>query len=141
MPQLTYLTERLAMSDLNISAKNYHHRKEIAIKKMESVIYFTTSQHKCRSEILLQYFGEKNTYRCGICDVCLERNKLELSDIEFSSVSNQIKQLLAKEHLTITQLINKIDGIREDKIIKVIQWLTDNNKLVNNKKNLLEWRK
>ncbi|MCO6499514.1 MAG: RecQ family ATP-dependent DNA helicase [Vicingus serpentipes] len=141
LPQLTYLTERLAINDLSISAKNYHTRKEIAIQKMESVIYYTTSQHKCRSEILLNYFGEKDVYRCGICDVCLERNKLELSDIEFSSVSNQIKQLLAEEHLPITQLINKIDGVRDDKTIKVIQWLIDNRKLVSNNENLLEWRK
>ena len=141
LPQLTYLTERLAINDIRISTENYHTRKEIAIKKMESVIYFTTSQHKCRSEILLKYFGEQDTYRCGVCDVCLERNKLDLSDVEFSAVSNQIKQLLAEEKLPITQLINKIDGIRDDKTIKVIQWLTDNNKLVSNEENLLEWRK
>ena len=141
LPQLTYLTERLATNNLSISSQNYHNRKEIAIKKMESVIYYVTSQHKCRSEILWNYISEKDVYRCDICDVCLERNKLELSDIEFSTVSNQIKQLLAKEHLPITQLINKIDGVRDDKIIKVIQWLTDNHKLVTNKENLLEWRK
>jgi len=141
LPQLTYLTERLATNDLRISTQNYHDRKEIAIKKMESVIYYVSSQHKCRSEILLNYFGEKNIYRCGTCDVCLERNKLDLSDMEFSSVSNQIKQLLTEEHLAITQLINKIDGVRDDKIIKVIQWLTDNHKLVTNDENLLEWRK
>jgi ATP-dependent DNA helicase RecQ len=141
LPQLTYLTERLAIADLNISAKNYHDRKEIAIKKMESVIYFATAQHKCRSEILLSYFGEKDIYRCGVCDVCLERNKLELSDVEFSSVSDQIKKILAEKPIPITQLINKIDGVRDDKVIKVIQWLTDNNKLVSNNENLLEWRK
>src|SRR3972149_5399800 len=92
------------------SAQHYRERKEIAIKKMESVIYFATTKHKCRSEILLNYFGEKNVYRCGVCDVCLERNKLELSDIEFSLVSNQIKKILANENVAITQLINKIEG-------------------------------
>ncbi len=141
LPQLTYLTERLAIKDLRISKQHYHDRKEIAIKKMESVIYYATSTHKCRSEILLNYFGEKNVYRCGVCDVCLERNKLDLSDIEFSSVSNQIKKIVQNEKLPITQVINKITGVRDDKIIKVIQWLMDNKKLISNKDNLLEWRK
>ncbi len=140
-PQLTYLTERLDIKDVKISTQHYHDRKEIAIKKMESVIYFTTSKHKCRSEILLNYFGEKDVYRCGVCDVCLERNKLELSDIEFSVVSNQIKKFLQEEKLPITQLINKIEGVRDDKTIKVIQWLLENDKLVTNEENLLEWRK
>jgi len=141
LPQLTYLTERLNITDVRISAQHYHDRKEIAIKKMESVIYFSTTKHKCRSEILLTYFGEKNIYRCGVCDVCLERNKLELSDIEFSSVSDQIKKILHENNLAITQLINKFEGVRDDKTIKVIQWLMDNEKLITNKENLLEWRK
>ena len=42
-PQLTYLTERLNVKDISISAKHYHERKEIAVKKMESVIYFATA--------------------------------------------------------------------------------------------------
>jgi len=141
LPQLTYLTERLDVKDVSISAQHYHDRKEIAIKKMESVIYFATAKHKCRSEILLNYFGEKDIYRCGVCDVCLERNKLELSDIEFSSVSDQVKKIVQDEKLPITQVINKIDGVRDDKTIKVIQWLMENDKLISNEENLLEWRK
>ena len=140
-PQLTYLTERLNVKDISISAKNYHDRKEIAIKKMESVIYFATAKHKCRSEILLNYFGEKDVYRCGVCDVCLERNKLELSDVEFSSVSDQVKKIVKKNPSPITQIVNKIDGVRDDKTIKVIQWLMENDKLISNEENLLEWRK
>jgi ATP-dependent DNA helicase RecQ len=140
-PQLTYLTERLNVTDISISAKHYHDRREIAIKKMESVIYFATAKHKCRSEILLNYFGEKDVYRCGVCDVCLERNKLELSDVEFSAVSDQVKKIVQKEPSPITQIVNKIDAVRDDKIIKVIQWLMENDKLISNKENLLEWRK
>ena len=140
-PQLTYLTERLDINDVKISSQHYHDRKKIAINKMESVIYYATATIKCRSEILLSYFGEKDIYRCGVCDVCLERNKLELSDIEFSSVSNQVKKIVQEEQLPITQVINKIKGIRDDKTIKVIQWLMENDKLISNEENLLEWRK
>jgi ATP-dependent DNA helicase RecQ len=140
-PQLSYLTERLAIENVRISAQHYHDRKEIAVQKMESVIYYATSKHKCRSELLLDYFGEKDLYRCGICDVCLERNKLELSDIEFSGVSDQIKKILHESPVGLTELVNKIKSSREDKTIKVIQWLLENEKLIYNNENLLEWRK
>ncbi len=140
-PQLTYLTERLNVKDISISAKHYHDRREIAIKKMESVIYFATTKHKCRSEILLTYFGEKDIYRCGVCDVCIERNKLDLSDVEFSAVSDQVKKIVKVEPTPITQIINKINGVRDDKTIKVIQWLMENEKLISNEENKLEWRK
>lgn len=141
LPQITYLTPRLESTTLYISKEHYSERKKVAITKMESVIYYAYSKHKCRSQILLSYFGENDSYRCGVCDVCLERNKLELSDIEFSSVSDQIKKILAEQHLTINALVNKITGVREDKVIKVIQWLTENDKIIYNNKNLLEWRK
>ena len=141
LPQITYLTPRLESTTLYISKEHYSERKKVAITKMESVIYYAYSKHKCRSQILLGYFGENDSYRCGVCDVCLERNKLELSDIEFSTVSDQIKKLLAEQHLTINALVNKITGVREDKVIKVIQWLTENDKIIYNDKNLLEWRK
>lgn len=141
LPQITYLTPRLESTTLYISKEHYSERKKVAITKMESVIYYAYSKHKCRSQILLGYFGENDSYRCGVCDVCLERNKLELSDIEFSTVSDQIKKILAEQHLTINALVNKITGVREDKVIKVIQWLTENDKIIYNNKNLLEWRK
>lgn len=141
LPQITFLTPRVETKSLYISRQHYSERKEVAISKMESVIYYAYSKHKCRSQILLGYFGETNSYRCGVCDVCLERNKLELSDVEFSNVSDQIKKILGVEHLPITALVNKIKGVREDKVIKVIQWLTENEKLMYNDKNLLEWRK
>ncbi len=140
-PQLTYLTERLENKNLVISAQHYHERKEIAIKKMESVIYYAASKHKCRSEILLNYFGQKDTYRCGVCDVCLERNKLELSDIEFSAVSDQLKKSLHDNPLPMTELVNSVKDVRDDKIIKVIQRLIENEKIKPNNDNLLEWKK
>lgn len=141
LPQITFLTPRVETKSLYISRQHYSERKEVSITKMESVIYYAYSKHKCRSQILLGYFGETNSYRCGVCDVCLERNKLELSDVEFSNVSDQIKKILGVEHLPITALVNKIKGVREDKVIKVIQWLTENEKLMYNDKNLLEWGK
>lgn len=141
LPQITYLTPRLESTTLYISKEHYSERKKVAITKMESVIYYAYSKHKCRSQILLSYFGDNDSYRCGVCDVCLERNKLELSDIEFSTVSDQIKKILGEQHLTINALVNKITGVREDKVIKVIQWLTENDKIIYNDKNLLEWRK
>jgi len=119
----------------------YKLRKGSAVSKMESIIYYATSKHKCRNQILLNYFGEKDSYRCGACDVCLERNKLDLSDIEFSTVSDQIKENLHIEALPITQLMTKIKGVREDKSIKVIQWLMENEKIISNENNELEWRK
>ena len=62
-----------------------------AIERSDSVIDYASQISKCRSKFLLNYFGETETYRCGICDICLERNKIKLSDLEFDSILDIIK--------------------------------------------------
>lgn len=130
LPKLTYLTARLEQAALIISQVNYHERKQIAYKKLDAVLNYAESNHRCRSQLLLAYFGEKNTYRCGICDVCLERNKLELNDLEFSEIENQIHQLLNSKPLGLEEIIKNIRGYRAEKIIKVIDFLVDHGKVV-----------
>ena len=46
--------------------------------------------------MLLEYLGEKITERCGNCDFCLERNKLELSELEFTNIKVQVKNIIDK---------------------------------------------
>ena len=65
----------------------------------------------------------------------------KLSDMEFSLVSDQVKTQLKNAPMPLTALVNSITNVREDKIIKVLQWLMENGKVQPNKKNLLEWRK
>lgn len=140
-PQLVYLDDSHQISNLHISRQHYHELKERALKRLEWVIHYAATTNKCRSEMLLAYFGEKETVRCGICDVCLERNKLELSDLEFKNVSEQVKALLHKEPLSLSDIIHRVQQSREDKTLKTLQWLIDNGKLHYNEENLLEWKK
>jgi ATP-dependent DNA helicase RecQ len=99
------------------------------------------SKTKCRSQILLAYFGETDSYRCGVCDFCLERNKLELSNLEFETVAGQVKELVSKTALPLIELVNAVKNSQEDKTIKVVQWLVDNEKLIYNEENKLAWKK
>jgi ATP-dependent DNA helicase RecQ len=139
--QLVYLDDCHSISNLRISKQNYHDLKERALKRMEWVIHYAASTHKCRSEMLLAYFGETETIRCGICDVCIERNKLELSDLEFHNIAEQLKAALHIETLSLSDLVHKVAQVREDKILKTVQWLIDNGKLAYNDDSLLEWKR
>ena len=140
-PQIIYTEEALHPGSILIEKKNYSERKERAIQRMEWVIHYVTNMRKCRSELLLSYFGETEEVRCGICDVCLERNKLELSDLEFATIAAQLKEKLSKKPMDLTELVHSVKQIREDKIIKTIQWLMDNGKLENDEENKLVWKK
>ena len=128
LPVLSFPFGRLDTTRINISKESYEERKEKVEARAAAIINYAKSDHKCRSQLLLNYFDEPEAARCGICDVCLERNKLELSNLEFEEVSEQIKKALNEERLSLTALVNAIKG-REDKTVKVVQWLSENGKL------------
>lgn len=137
LPQLTFVLERVDAKQLAISKENYSLLKQRAIVRMESVIHYAESNHKCRSKLLLAYFGETNTYRCNQCDVCIEENKKNLNTDEFENISLQIKQLLAVHPMPLKTLVDSVTDNREEKIIHAIQWLIDNSQLKYNDENML----
>jgi ATP-dependent DNA helicase RecQ len=140
-PQVIFTEECIHPQNLLVDNKKIHELKERAIQRMEWVIHYTTNTRKCRSELLLSYFGEVEEVRCGICDVCLERNKLELSDLEFANIAAQLKEKLSRKPMDLSELIHSVKQVREDKTIKTVQWLMDNGKLDYDEDNKLVWRK
>ena len=137
IPQLTFIEERMNVEDLSISKANLMDRKKAHYAKMKAVIDFADNNSQCRSILLLSYFGEITSVRCGICDFCLKRNKLELNDMEFESTEEEILELLISHPMKLEHLVSKIKTVHEDKAIKVIEWMLDNHKITNSDNNHL----
>ena len=102
------------------------------------MVHYAASSNKCRSQILLSYFGEKDPDRCGICDVCTRRNELDLSKFEFDLILDELKTILQNKECNLDQLVSQTKS-NKNKVIRVIQWLLDNNKISTNKNDLLFW--
>lgn len=141
MPQLMFMVPRIDAKNISISKEILQKRQEKARERADAMLHYIESKTKCRSQMLLAYFGEIDSYRCGVCDFCLERNKLELSNLEFETVAGQVKDLVSKKALPLVDLVNSVKNSREDKTIKVVQWLVDNEKLVYDEENKLAWKK
>jgi ATP-dependent DNA helicase RecQ len=137
LPQLTFLQPRVDAKGLTLSKENFSLLKKRAIERMESVLNYAESTHKCRSQLLLSYFGENNSTRCNHCDVCLKENKLVLHTEEFENISKQIKQLLSVHPLDLKHLVDSITSVNENKIIHTIQLMIDNDQLKYNDENFL----
>ena len=133
-----FTEERLIRKALLISPDNYLNVKEKYIARLNRMIDYADSKTRCRSVLLLDYFGEESD-RCGICDVCRERNELDLSKYEFDIILEEIKEVLAKEEPDAEQLVKKID-YSEEKVIKVLRWLLDHKKVIADDKHLLKWK-
>jgi ATP-dependent DNA helicase RecQ len=133
-----FTEERLERKALMISPENYLQVREKYIFRLNKMIDYANYNTKCRSVTLLDYFGEEAD-RCGVCDVCRERNELDLSKYEFDLILDEIKEVLTGRKADAQELVSKV-GHPEDKVIKVLRWLLDHNKLVMDDKHLLSWR-
>lgn len=132
-----FTEERLQRKALLISPENYLHVKEKYEIRLNRMIEYADSDNHCRSRYLLEYFGEE-TDRCGICDVCRERNELDLSKYEFDLILDDVKSILDKNNPDAEELVKLID-YPEEKSIKVIRWLLDHNKIIPDKDHKLFW--
>jgi len=138
-PQIVFTQERTDIKNLLISKETYQYRKQSAKDRLQSVVDYVQSDNRCRSQLLLAYFGEKETLRCGKCDVCRERNRLDINELEFDNILEKIKPLLISRPHFLQEVIDKIPEFNENKIIKVIRWLQDNYKIETNDMNQLKW--
>jgi ATP-dependent DNA helicase RecQ len=125
-PQLTYTEARLEQKLLFIDKENLIERKNRFIERAASFLHYAETNNRCRSQMLVAYFGENNTERCGVCDYCLEKNKTGVSDLEFDEISSRIKNLLKGNHIGLSDIIIKMRPATEESTLKVIEWMVDN---------------
>lgn len=140
-PLLIFLEDRIDEKQIMVSHENYQFLKDTAFNRLEAIKHYVLSNTKCRSKLLLEYFGEQNSLRCGECDVCLNRNKMSVSDFEFDKVVEILKPVLRKSNLSFDDVVKSVDLFNEDKTIKILNWLIDNQKIKLNDDNTLTWIK
>ena len=140
-PQVIYPVERLDVKNLHISAENYHERKKFAMIRMEAVMEYIVSEDQCRSQMLLKYFGEKNAPRCGRCDICLERNKMNLNEMEFEQIRKKVQELLQSRPMTLAELVYEAGSFGEAHLLLVIRWLEDKGAVTRDEEMRYSWRK
>ena len=128
-PSLTFTQDRVADDEVRISKAILEERKERFIIRAAAFRNFLINPHECRSIMLLSYFGETNLVRCGTCDYCRERNKLDLNDLEMEDISTQIKEVLAHGALDPDQLSEQFKHVPSEKFKMVLKWLMDTGEL------------
>jgi len=139
-PQIIFSTPRLDDSQIQLSPDTYRKRKENAEKKLDAILQYVQAHNKCRSQLLLEYFGEKEVKRCGACDICLKRNEVIANEVEFNRVVDKIKPLLRAKEMDIDEIIQSLKEIPKEKINSVIQWLIDQNKIYYLTHTKLKWK-
>ena len=138
-PKLLMLKTRVDSKYISLSKETLETRKANEEAKAALVIKYANNQYQCRSHVLQNYFGEEDNKRCGKCDVCLERNKLNINDQEFEAIMLAIQNLISQNPMHVDDIIMAIVEYREDKMVTVLQFLSDNGQIDMNEEQKLYW--
>ncbi len=129
VPQLSFVTARHNANDLPLDLELMKIRKEEAMQKVYSVINYVSNTMRCRTQILLHYFGEKTDEICGVCDNCIE-NKKALNNLSKSDknnknedLKNQILEKIGSTSIPLHKLSSVLLNIDGKILGKIIQEL------------------
>lgn len=119
-PYIIYTRER--QNTVVLSKEVYEDRKDSYEKRIHAMLDYAESDGKCRSRMLLRYFGEKNGHNCGQCDVCLEKHASGLRKGEYEDIAHGIFSLLAETSRIPQEIIHALP-FEEEKILKSLAYL------------------
>lgn len=128
LPQVTFLKPRQPQEALYINKVAIEVRKATYLKKMEAVFNYATDK-KCRSQALLAYFDERNSPKCGVCDVCLDEKRQQNSNEIADDIIIEIVQLLSNSSLDLPTLVTSTNIGTEKEKIDTIRLLLDAGKI------------
>ena len=121
-PYIIYTRERQETERVYLSKEVYEDRKESYVQRINAMIEYAESENRCRSRMLLRYFGEKNEHNCGQCDVCLQQHQSGLKSGEFEAISQQLQALLKENPLSLQEIKDKMQ-VSENHLMKVVSYL------------------
>jgi len=124
-PLVVFTQTREDLKYVVIPQSAYEERKQRFEGRIQRVLEYIKENKRCRSRMLLDYFGEKESTDCGCCDVCLAKNSSGLSNHEFNTIKNAIEKAANTSPQEVNKLVESLPHPTE-KSITVIRFLADN---------------
>lgn len=129
-PYIIYTRERQETDRIHLSNEVYEDRKKSYIQRIEAMLSYAETDDKCRSRMLLRYFGEKNEHNCGHCDVCLQKHDSGVKRNEFDEIARKIEELLQENSISVPTLCEQLEASWEKKHIQqVLHYLLSEEKM------------
>ena len=122
-PIITFTRHRVLGSELRFQREVYDERKAIFGERLKSMLNYATSDDKCRSRLLLEYFGENGSEECRRCDVCVSRRTAG-ENLPAASSVDAIMQLLSDGKLHSPDELSLL-GLTEAETKRLLRQLCD----------------
>ena len=103
VPYIRYMQRREDQERIQLPREIYEDRLEQYRLRIEAILRYVQTKDRCRSRMLLDYFGEETSKNCGQCDVCLSEQGRLVTPEGQQDARKRILELLAdrqRHHIT-----------------------------------------
>lgn len=128
-PIVTFTRHRVLSKDLHFAPEVYEERRAAFATRLNSIIKYAVSDDKCRSRLLLEYFGEADADDCGRCDVCVARRAEDKPIAVTPADVSLVMQLLADGKLHNPQELDGL-GLSRARMAVLLRTLCDEEKVI-----------
>lgn len=110
---------------INRVIKHLEQQNQLKEKQLQCVIEYINNKEQCKSQLLLAYFGEKSSQKCGVCSYCIATSQKKATPEHLTST---ILSLLQDQDLNSREL-EKVTKNKSEAIIFALQQLLEQNKI------------
>ena len=128
-PQITFLTARLASENLPIDTLQLAEKRQLDQQKIDAMTGYVSLDRRCRSQYILNYFGEASEEYCGICDLCMKRKRSGQGIEKLPEIKQSIMELLKQHALPVDRIVEKLPHYQETIVVDTIRYMLDNDEL------------
>jgi ATP-dependent DNA helicase RecQ len=126
--QVTFVLPRQDAERLPINRAMMEARRELHFNKMEAMIGYAEQSHRCRMQVIQEYFDEVTYTTCGVCDVCIDRRKKQDRTV-ITDYQNQVIYLLNQKPVLVEELEELVAPKDHDLFVEVVREMVDGSKI------------
>lgn len=127
-PQITLLQHRESPRDLHLDQQHLKWMRDIKEAKLRAVTGYFFSENRCRGQMILSYFGERVTERCGHCDFCLKDKKKGAPEALLKETYQHLATAHAAGHHRLPEAVKALvqhSGRKQEQVLSVVRELID----------------
>jgi ATP-dependent DNA helicase RecQ len=120
-PQLCFLQERVSAHYLRVDMALLQQRRKAMEERIDAIAAYVRNSEVCRTQQLVAYFGEQDAEPCGVCDVCMKKQKGGMKLKEFGELTKAVLGAL-QETRTLEALMQQVNA-EEGRVLETLQFL------------------